>query len=156
MKLSAQEELGLRCLLTLAACGPGGSMTIPEIARREALSPSHVAKLMGSLRRAGVVTSVRGQAGGYRLARPAGQVSVGEVLAALGGRLYEDGFCGRYSGLEADCVHEADCRLRLLWEKVQSAVDRVVGGVTLADLAAPRPSGIELRERWPAAGARGG
>lgn len=136
MKLSAQEELGLRCLLTLAARGDKATMTIPEIAKREALSPSHVAKLMGALRRAGIVASVRGQAGGYQLASPARETVVGDVLAALGGRMFSEGFCERHGG-PGDCVHDSDCRLRPLWAELQVAVDRVVGQVSLADLIAP-------------------
>ena len=69
MKLSAQEEYGLRCLLRLAGAGEGQSLTIPEIGRAEALSIAYVAKLMRILRQGKFVKSVRGQTGGYTLAR---------------------------------------------------------------------------------------
>ena len=64
MKLSAQEEYGLRCLLRLGAQGDGGSLTIPEISRTEGISPEYVAKLMRILRQGGLVTSARGATGG--------------------------------------------------------------------------------------------
>src|SRR2546430_15546874 len=70
MRLSAQEEYGLRCLLQVAR-GHEGSTTTPEIAEREGLSQAHVHKLMRFLRRGGLVKSVRGRKGGYQLARPA-------------------------------------------------------------------------------------
>ena len=100
MKLTAQEEYGLRCLLRVAGAGGGESVTIPEIGRAEALSIAYVAKLMRILRNHKLVKSARGQAGGYTLARSPDKIPVGEVLAVLGGRLYEPGFCDQFAGLE--------------------------------------------------------
>jgi Rrf2 family protein len=134
MKLSAQEEYGLRCLLRVAGAGEGESLTIPEIGRSEALSIAYVAKLMRILRRGKFVKSVRGQTGGYALARRAEDISIGEVLAALGGRLFEPGFCDQFPGLERFCTHSVDCSIRSLWHALQSAVDSVLGGITLKDL----------------------
>jgi len=134
MKLSSQEEYGLRCLLQVAHHGPEGSMTIPEIAGIEGLSIPHVAKLMRLLRRGGFVKSVRGQAGGYKLARTPDQVNIGEVLAWMGGRLFEPSFCTLHSGMAKLCTHSVDCSIRSLWQSVQYVVDQVLDKVTLADL----------------------
>jgi Rrf2 family protein len=128
MKLSAQEEYGLRCLLQVARYDPTGSLTIPEIARMEGLSIPHVAKLMRLLRRGGFVKSVRGQAGGYRLARTPVQINIGEVLAWLGGRLFI------HAGMAKLCTHSVDCSIRSLWGSVQVVVDNMLSKVTLADL----------------------
>jgi Rrf2 family protein len=134
MKLSAQEEYGLRCLLRVAGAGQGESLTIPEIGRAEALSIAYVAKLMRILRQGKFVRSVRGQTGGYTLARSPESIAVGEVLAALGGRLFEPQFCDQFSGLKRICTHSVDCSIRSLWRAVQSAVDTVLTGITLRDL----------------------
>ena len=134
MKLSAQEEYGLRCVLRVAGAGEGKSMTIPEIGSAEALSIAYVAKLMRILRNGNLVKSVRGQAGGYTLARSPEDIPVGEVLAVLGGRLFEPGFCDQFSGLRRICTHSVDCSIRSLWRALQSAVDTVLTGVTLRDL----------------------
>jgi len=123
VKFTAQEEYGLRCLLGVAQ-EPAGFLTIREIAAREGLTPAYVAKLMRVLRTAGIVTSVRGQKGGYRLARPAGEINVGSVLAVLGGRLYWKDFCKHFPGNRRTCVHGSDCSIRSLW----TAIDRVVEG----------------------------
>ena len=72
MKLTSQEEYGLRCLLRIARQGEGGALTIPEISEAEGISSYYVAKLMRILRRGGFVTSARGQAGGYTLSRRRG------------------------------------------------------------------------------------
>ena len=89
MKFSSQEEYGLRCLLCLAREREGGSLAIPAISQAEGISTTYVAKLMRILRRGGFVESVRGKIGGYTLSRPPDQIVVGEVLALLGGRLFE-------------------------------------------------------------------
>jgi Rrf2 family protein len=134
MKLSAQEEYGLRCLLQVARHDPERSLTIPEIARMEGLSIPHVAKLMRLLRRGGFVTSVRGQAGGYRLAHTPAEINVGEALAWMGGRLFDPSFCSIHSGMAKLCTHSVDCSIRSLWRSVQFVVDQMLGKVTLADL----------------------
>jgi Rrf2 family protein len=132
MKFSAQEEYGLRCLLQIARAEE--SMTIPEISKVEALSATHVAKLLMILRKEGFIVSTRGQAGGYLLARKPEEIVVGDVLEALGGKLYDGDFCVRHSGQLSVCTHAVDCSVRSLWQLVQQAVDNVVNRLTLADL----------------------
>src|SRR6266508_5142157 len=134
MKLSSQEEYGLRCLLRVGRVGPEGSVTISELSRSEGISEPNVAKMMRVLRNAGLVQSTRGQAGGYALARPAGEIHVGEVLATLGGRLYEPSFCDTHAGLSRLCTHMPDCSIRSVWRMLQNAVDQVLGKITLKDL----------------------
>jgi Rrf2 family protein len=133
MKFSAQEEYGLRCLLAIARSSCG-SATIPEISRQESLSESHVAKLLMILRKEGFVDSTRGHSGGYSLSKPAEQLMVGDVLSALGGRLYDDEYCGKHGGLADECVHGTGCALSNLWNSVQEAVDNVIYRVSLKNL----------------------
>ncbi|HSB08005.1 MAG TPA: Rrf2 family transcriptional regulator [Blastocatellia bacterium] len=144
MKLSSQEEYGLRCLLRLGAEGDGGTLTIPEISRAEGISPEYVAKLMRIMRRGELVKSARGAAGGYTLARPADQITVGDALNLLGGRLFESGFCERHSGVESLCTHSIDCSLRSLWRALQTAVDQVLTRTTLKDLLCSEPEMVSL------------
>lgn len=124
----------MRCLLQVATQGAAGSATIPEISRKEGLSGAYVAKLLRILRQAGLVTAARGKAGGYTLALPPEQILIGDALAILGGRLYDDDFCGRHSGIQPRCLHSTDCSLRSLWRAVQGAVDSVLHTITLRDL----------------------
>ncbi|HWD39551.1 MAG TPA: Rrf2 family transcriptional regulator [Fimbriimonas sp.] len=138
MKFSAQEEYGLRCLLQIGRLGPEGSMTIPEISRVEGMSATHVAKLLMILRKSGFITSTRGHQGGYSLSKPADQIFVGDVLEALGGKLYDSGFCGKHRGVNEVCTHAVDCSVRSLWQVVQGAVDNVLDRVSLSDLIATR------------------
>lgn len=134
MKFSAQEEYGLRCMLQIARSGNASSMTIPEISRVEGLSQTHVAKLLMILRKDGFITSTRGQAGGYTLARPAEEINVGQVLACLGGKLYDDEFCSKHAGQHSICQHAVDCSVKSLWQMIQGSVDHVLKDLTLADM----------------------
>ena len=131
MKLSSQEEYGLRCLLHV---GRKGSVSISELSRAEGISEPNVAKMMRVLREGGFVRSTRGQSGGYALSRLAEEINIGEVLATLGGRLYEPSFCDSHSGLERLCAHMPDCSIRSVWRMLQNAVDSVLGKITLKDL----------------------
>lgn len=137
MKLSAQDEYGLRCLLRLARQPRGRSLTIPEISQAEGISHHNVAKYLAVLRKRGFVGSERGQRGGYTLARRPEEIVVSEVLASLGGRLFDPAFCDHHTGVEDTCQHSSvDCTIRGLWIQVQSAVDRVLGSTTLRDMMA--------------------
>ena len=149
MKLSAQEEYGLRCLIRVAQhclTGPPCSALaqIPEIAALEGLSQDYVAKLMRVLRQGGLVTSIRGAAGGYRLARPADQITMQHAIDVLDGPMFPDAFCQTHAGQSARCIHSStDCSIRGLWRRVGGALSGVLGQITLAEIAglprAPRP-----------------
>ena len=133
MKLTSHEEYGMRCLIRLAQAGPGSRLTIPEISGAEGVSEAYVGKLLRVLRIGGFVTAARG-AGGYSLARPARQIVLKDVMAALGDLLFEDDFCNAHVGERDTCVRSVDCSLRVLWRTLQAALDNVLTRTTLADL----------------------
>ncbi len=132
MKLTSHEEYGFRCLVKIGSSG--GALTIPEISEAEGISQAYAGKLLRILRKGGFVKSARGKVGGYSLARPAGEIVVGEVLAALGGKMFETDFCDSHSGQAKICAHSTDCSIRTLWKRVQVALDDVLGNTTLEDV----------------------
>ena len=134
MRLTAQDDYGLRCLSHLAQAGPSGSVTIAEIAAQESLSTAHVAKLMRQLRQAGLVTSIRGQKGGYRLTRRPQDLSLSDVLEAMGERLYSPCVCERFSGQGTECVHAGDCSIRAVWSGIDRLIQAHLSLRTLSDL----------------------
>ena len=150
MKITAQEEYGLRCLLRLARGDADQPLTIPEIAAAERLSAPNVAKLLSVLRQAGLIESVRGCAGGYRLAHPPAEVRLGAVLLALGEPLFDGDYCDRHAGPDAEgpCVHHDGCTLRALWGTLEGWIRRTLNQITLADLLQSEGRiGDLLRER---------
>ncbi len=138
MQLLAQEEYGLRCLIELSR-HEGARLTIHEIARAEGLSADYAAKLLRALRRGGLVSSTRGASGGYRLARPAGQITAWDAIQVLGGALFPESFCACHPGQEPHCVRGTDCALRALWRSVDQAVRGVLTTITLEDLRRREP-----------------
>src|SRR2546421_446897 len=111
MKISSQEEYGLRCLLRLSQA-ENQALTLPEIAAAEGLSPAYTAKLMGVLRDAGLIESMRGRAGGYRLTKAPEEIGLGSLLLVLGEPLFDEpGYCERHAGISASgiCVHHGGC-----------------------------------------------
>ena len=134
MQLQATEEYGLRCLLRVAGAADLEPVSISQIARAEGLSPEYTAKLMRRLRLGGLVTSVRGAEGGYRLARSATQISVWDALQVLGGEFFPESFCPGHCGNRERCAHTSDCALRALWRTVQQTLRATLGGIVLSDL----------------------
>ena len=95
MKLSTKGRYGLRAIVDLARFSESEPVSISSISSREDISEGYLEQLMALLKKAGLVKSIRGAAGGYVLARPAGQISVGDVLRALEGKL-EPAECAAY------------------------------------------------------------
>ncbi len=135
MKITATEEYGLRILLRIAQVGNKG-MSIPQLSAAEGLSEPYIGKLARLLRLSGFVQSTRGHKGGYVLARPADAIVISEVIRALDGSLYDDGFCADHTATGQLCTHSVGCAVKSLWQLVQSRVDSVLDGITLHDLTA--------------------
>jgi Rrf2 family protein len=134
MQLLASEEYGLRCLLVVSRAADDATVSISQIAAAEGLSPDYTAKLMRELRLGGLVESVRGADGGYRLARPANAISVWSALHVLGGAFFSEAFCECHGGQQRQCVRSSDCSLRALWRAVQTALRDTLDKISLADL----------------------
>lgn len=143
MRLSAQQEYGLRCMVQMARDQTSGCVNIVDIADREALSGAYVAKLLGRLRKAGFVKSIRGVNGGYRLTRASDEIRVGEVLAALGDQMFSSNHCRRYSGHARDCVHIVNCGGRAMLMGLDRLVSTYLAQFTLSDLVHPEHEVIQ-------------
>ncbi len=133
MKVSAQEEYGLRCLLQLAPLRADGYLTLAQIAEREGLSVANAGKLMWILNKAGLVKSIRGTKGGYRLARPAGEIHLSEIIKVLDDDVLS-GHCKSYTGVLDTCVHTGNCGIRPVIVGLHDIVEQALSGITLAQL----------------------
>jgi Rrf2 family transcriptional regulator, iron-sulfur cluster assembly transcription factor len=138
MKITAQEEYGLRCILQLAREEMGGSQRPPlmvrDIAEREGLSVAYVEKLLWTLGRSGIVESVRGPKGGYRLARSCHEISLGEVMRVLGGIPSEEEICSQFTGNQDACVHQNGCELKPVWASITDFIHSVFDKVPISSL----------------------
>lgn len=133
MKISAQEEYGLRCLVQLANLPSGESLTLPQIAEREGISAANAGKLMWLLNKAGFVQSTRGTKGGYFLARPAGDIFLSEIIKVLDEDVMS-GHCESFVGVKDKCVHTGDCGIRPVIVGLHEIVENALSKITLAQL----------------------
>jgi len=135
MKITAQDEYGLRILVRIAKCKDKTGLSIPQLSEAEGLSQPNVSKLTRILRMEGLINSTKGHVGGYVLARPAADIKVNDVLKALGRRLFDEEFCANHVGVLKLCTNSVDCSIRSLWTMVQSTIDKLLDKITLADLS---------------------
>ncbi len=150
MRITAQEEYGLRCILQLAAAPAGEQFTVGEIARREGLSAAYVEKLLRILNRAGLTQSQRGTKGGYTLAKPSHQITLGDVGRALGGVQTPHDICNRYTGNLKTCIHDGDCGIRPIWSEITQYIFGVLDGIPISQVTGK----AKLVQLAPAGGAQ--
>lgn len=147
MKITAQEEYGLRILIRIAQCTNKDGMSIPQLSAAEGLSSHYVAKLTRVLRMAEFIKSTPGYKGGYLLNMPADKININKVLKALGGTLYDKRFCGDHTGALKLCTHSIDCSARSLWQLIQYTLDQLLDKITLHDLVNSEKESAKLLER---------
>ncbi|GAB2680096.1 Rrf2 family transcriptional regulator [Flavihumibacter cheonanensis] len=135
MKITAQEEIGLRIMLRVANCGNESGLSIPQLSEAEGISIPYVAKLTRLLRQQGFLNSTPGNKGGYVLARPANEIIVNDLLKVLGGALFDTSFCNLHSGGMKLCTNSVDCSVRSLWKMMQLVLDELLQQLTLSDLS---------------------
>jgi len=134
MKITSQEEYGLRILIRIAGCHSEEGLSIPQLSEAEGLSSHYVAKLARILRLKGFINSTPGNKGGYVLARPAQEIIINDVLRALGGNLFDESFCQFHVGRMKFCTNSVDCSARSLWQMIQFTMDNLLNKITLHHL----------------------
>src|SRR5699024_4338171 len=137
MRVTATEEYGLRCLLRVANTSEDEPVSAQTIAALEGMSVPHTQKILRILSKGGLVDSKRGAYGGYYAVRPAEEVSLGDVMRALGGFLEVEELCGRHTGELEVCRNACDCTIRPIWahisEYVMNTMDRIPLSVLTED-----------------------
>lgn len=120
MKISTKGTYAIQVMLDLAMHNTGENINVKKIAERQSISEKYLEQIISVLNKAGFVKSIRGAQGGYRLSRSPAQYTVGDILRVTEGPL--------------EPVSGADQTLSV-WKKLSDAINEVVDGVTLQDLA---------------------
>ncbi len=136
MKLSTRTRYGIRAIIELAQHEGERPLQLKTIAERQNISIKYLEQLMGVLRSAGFIRSVRGAKGGYVLARPPAQITLYEVFRCLEGPVTTTECVDD----TASCERSADCAARRVWAQLEEAIRKVLSGITLADLIEPPKS----------------
>ena len=133
MKISTKGKYGLRAMIDLAQYSEQEAVSISSIAQRQKISESYLEQLVAKLKKAGLVVSIRGAAGGYRLARPASCISVGDVLRALEGDVRAV-ICTAQT--EEGCEGEELCVTKYVWQRINESIEKTVDEMMLDQLVA--------------------
>lgn len=130
MKISTKGRYGLRAVIDLASRSQDEPASIASIAARQHLSECYLEQLIAKLKKAGIVTSSRGSNGGYMLARPDTQITVGEVLRVLEGDL-----------IVSNCFQESEncelfdsCNTKYVWKRINESISTAVDHLTLYEV----------------------
>lgn len=135
MKISTRGRYAIRFLLDIGEREENGFITLKEIAERQDISRKYLEQIVPILNQAGLLKANRGYKGGYRLGRPAQEITVAEVLRATEGSLVSNPCQEKPSG---DCVRMANCPSTKLWQGLEKVVNDYLEGITLADLIKDR------------------
>ena len=133
MKISTKGKYGLRAMIDLAQYSEQEAVSISSIAQRQKISESYLEQLVAKLKKAGLVVSTRGAAGGYRLARSASEISVGDVLRALEGDVRAV-ICTAQT--EEGCEGEELCVTKYVWQRINESIEKTVDEMMLDQLVA--------------------
>lgn len=136
MKLSKRGEYALRSLINLGIAAKVGRslVRVTELAKAEEMPIKFLEQVMQQLREAGFVQSERGKHGGYRLAKPASQIHIGEIVRLIDGPLAPIGCVSQTAYTPCNCPDEAHCGLRMLMLDVRNAIASILDRYTLADV----------------------
>lgn len=128
MRFSAKGEYGVRAILDIALYGERSPVRVREIAHRQAIPMRFLEQVVASLKKGGLVESYRGARGGYRLARPASEISLADVIQAVEGPIALVECIGEEVSV---CDQVSICVIRDIWQDVQDAVLEALDSVSL-------------------------
>lgn len=132
MKISTKGRYGLRAVIDIAQYSEIEPVSIHSIAERQGISEGYLEQLMVRLKKAEIITSIRGAGGGYVLAKDAENISVGDVLRALEGSL-QPVACTAFSP-EDSCEASGGCVTKYVWQRINESINQTVDQINLKQL----------------------
>lgn len=133
MKISTKGRYGLRAVIDIAIHGENEPVSLSDIAIRQDISISYLEQLIAKLKKAHIVTSVRGARGGYSLAAPMDKISVGDILRALEGDLSPVN-CSEVTENGTPCKDSGQCITKLVWRRISDSINNAIDDLMLSDL----------------------
>lgn len=133
MKLSTKGRYGLRCMLDLAVNSNGEHVALYTIAERQGLSVLYLEQVFSTLRKSGLVKSVKGAGGGYSLSDSPANITVGSILRVLEGNISIVNTLPQEEGDQKNVLEH--CIRTTLWTRIDDSINSIIDGMTLEDLA---------------------
>jgi Rrf2 family protein len=134
MKITANEEYGLRIMIRMAkilADDNSRLVSLNEIAEAEGISVENTAAILSKLREAGLIESVRGKYGGYKLVYEAEDINLHQIISSLSKDTFNIDFCENHSGNQEICVHSDDCSVRSVWSNLTNLINNFFASISL-------------------------
>jgi Rrf2 family iron-sulfur cluster assembly transcriptional regulator len=139
MRLTTKGRYAVTAALDLALHNDVGQVKLADISRRQGISHAYLEHLLGKLKQAGLVVSVRGPGGGYRLSHALEDINVSDIINAVG-----EGLDATRCGGTSDCQHGEICLTHELWTDLSHQIDLFLSQITLASLVARRQDADNL------------
>jgi Rrf2 family protein len=133
MRLSTKGRYGVRAMFDLALHSGEGAIALKSVAQREHISEKYLEHLFASLKKAGLIHSVRGAQGGYRLARSPEEITLGDIIRVLEGPVAPTECVIDENGGEK-CDRSVECVMRSIWCRVRDQINDVLDSITLAEV----------------------
>ncbi len=138
MRITSLVECAARIMVRLAGLPAGSTLSAEKLSDLENISRDYVDQILQRLRKGELISSHRGAQGGYYLARPSSQITIGMTIRAVEGRVFEE-VCEKYATGESQCRHADGCGLRPVWQKLGEMVEGFLDRVTLEQLTLQEP-----------------
>lgn len=133
MKLTSKGRYAVTAVLDIALNAESGPVSLADISERQNISLSYLEQLFAKLRRDGLVKSVRGPGGGYKLGLPSDKISVGMIISAVNENIHVTKCLGR-----GNCQNGKECLTHTLWEDLSNRIESFLNEITLAELVSKR------------------
>jgi Rrf2 family protein len=130
LRLSTKGQYGVRAMYEIAKAGSIGPVTIKEISEKQDVSVAYLEQILNTLRKSGIIKSVKGPGGGYMLSRDPEKISIGQILKELEGPVAITSCLDPSEG----CVRVDSCVTHLLWKSLGDNIEQFLDGMTLHDL----------------------
>ena len=147
MRITSSIEYATRLMVTLASEYGGAPIPAERLAAADNVPADYVSQILVKLRRAELVTSHRGSAGGYQLSRPPAEITIASVVRAVDGAVFED-VCERFDAGSKDCRHQGQCSISPVWTKLGDLVTGYFESVTLATILQQKGGACGAEPKW--------
>lgn len=134
MLVSTKGRYALRAVVDIAENSSSSRVSLRSVAERQEISEKYLEAIIKPLVVSNTLTSTRGKTGGYRLAKPANEITAGDVIRLVEGEV-ASAPCSHVDG--GHCTHESDCRTARFWAGLEKVVDQYLDSMTIADLELP-------------------
>ncbi|MBI5631352.1 MAG: Rrf2 family transcriptional regulator [Elusimicrobia bacterium] len=145
MRITSSVEYAARLMVSLARVHGQTPLSAEKLSEAENIPVGYINQLFLRLKRAGLVRSQRGLRGGYFLAQPPSEVTLGQVARAVEGPIFES-VCDKYDHGQKDCHRQTHCGISPVWRRLGSLIEDYFDGITLAQILEEKSpcDGVEL------------